>query len=362
MLAMNTMRTIVRPHIFLVCLLAGWLNREQQKILEYLQEENSILKEQLDGRLRLSDEQRRRLAVKGKELGRKLLEEVATLVTPDTILRWHRQLIARKWTYPRGPTGRPPVSPEIEELVLRMIKSNPSWGYARIQGAVANLGHKIAPNTVKRILKDHGIEPAPLRRQRTTWVQFLRSHWDTLAGADFFTTEIWTPAGLVTFYVFFVIQLKTRRVHMSTPTPNPNRVFMKQVALDLAAFDDSFLRGYSHLIIDRDSKYTTEFREILKENDVDVVPIPPKSPNCNPHAERFVRSVKEECLDRMILFGRSALERALREYRLYYLHERNHQGLGNQLLDPSPQDAHGPNVQCRERLGGLLRYYYRTAA
>jgi transposase InsO family protein len=322
MLAMNL---FVSPHIFLVCLLAGWVNREQQKILEYLQEENRVLREQLGGPLHLSDEQRRRLAAKGKELGRKLLNEVATLVTPDTILRWHRQLIARKWTYPRHETGRPPVSPAIEELVLRMAKSNPSWGYDRIQGALANLGHKIAPNTVKRILKDHGIEPAPLRRRKTTWAQFLRSHWDTLAAADFFTTEIWTPAGLVTLYVFFIIQLKTRRVYLSTPTPNPDRNLMKQIALDLAAFDDSFLRGYSHLIIDRDSKYTTEFREILKENDVDVVPIPPKSPNCNPHAERFVRSVKEECLDRMILFGRGSLERSLREYGRHYHGERNHQ-------------------------------------
>ena len=232
------------PQIFLVSLLAGRLNQEQQRVLDYLQEENRVLKEQLGGRLRFTDEQRRRLAAKGKELGRKLLEEVTTLVTPDTVLRWHRELIARKWTYPRRGTGRPPVSPEIEELVLRMAKSNPSWGYARNQGAVANLGHKIAPNTVKRILTDHGIEPAPLRRRKTTWAQFLRGHWDTLAAADFFTTEIWTSAGLVTFYAFFVIQLKTRRVHLSTPTPNPDRVFMKQVALDLAAFNDSFLRGY----------------------------------------------------------------------------------------------------------------------
>ena len=356
------MNLFVSPHIFLVCLLAGWLNREQQEVLEYLQEENRVLREQLGGPLHLNDEQRRRLAAKGKELGRKLLEEVATLVTPDTILRWHRQLIARKWTYPRGKTGRPPVSAEIEELVVRMAESNSRWGYDRIQGALANLGYKIAPNTVKRILKNHGIEPAPLRRGKTTWAQFLRTHWDTLAAADFFTTEIWTPAGLVTFYVFFVIQLKTCRVHLSTPTPSPDRVFMKQVALDLAAFDDSFLRGYSYLIIDLDSKYTTEFREILKENDVDVVPIPPKSPNCNPHAERFVRSVEEECLDRMILFGRNALERALREYRLHYLGERNHQGLDNSLLEPSPNDVGCPRVECRERLGGLLRYYHRAAA
>ena len=129
------MSTRVSPQIFLVSLLAGRLNQEQQRVLDYLQEENRVLKEQLGGRLRFTDEQRRRLAAKGKELGRKLLEEVTTLVTPDTVLRWHRELIARKWTYPRRGTGRPPVSPEIEELVLRMAKSNPSWGYARNQGA-----------------------------------------------------------------------------------------------------------------------------------------------------------------------------------------------------------------------------------
>ena len=167
---------------------------------------------------------------------------------------------------------------------------------------------------------------------------------------------------MVTFYVFFVIQLKTRRVHIARPTPSPDRFFMKQVTLDIAAFGDSFLQGYTYLIIDRDSKYTTEFREILKENDMGIVLIPPKSPNCNPHAERFVRSVKEECLDRMILFGRSALQRALEEYRVHYLRDRNHQGLGNHLLEPISPDADGPRVECRERLGGLLRYYYRAAA
>jgi len=137
---------------------------------------------------------------------------------------------------------------------------------------------------VKRILKEHGIEPAPERSSKTTWGEFLRAHWDTLAAADSFTTEVLTAGGLVTFYVFFVLQLKTRRVHISTPTPNPDRFFMKQVALNLAAFDDSFLNGFSHVIINRDSKYTDEFREILTEHGTDVVVIPPRSPNCNPHA------------------------------------------------------------------------------
>jgi putative transposase len=160
MVAVNRILTL---QILLVSVLAGWLNREQQKILQYLREENRVLTEQLGGRLRLSNEQRRRLAAKGKVLGRKLLKEVATIVTPDTILRWYRQLIARKWTYPRRNTGRPPVPLEIEELVVRIARENRRWGYYRIQGALANLGHIIAANTVKRILKEHGIEPAPER-------------------------------------------------------------------------------------------------------------------------------------------------------------------------------------------------------
>ena len=141
---------------------------------------------------------------------------------------------------------------------MRIARENRRWGYDRIRGALANLGHTLAPNTVKRILKEHGIAPAPERGSKTTWSEFLRAHWDTLAVTDFFTTEIWTPAGLVTFYVFFAIQLKTRRVHIATPTPTPDRFFMKQVALDLAAFDDSFLKGFSYLILERDSKYTSD--------------------------------------------------------------------------------------------------------
>ena len=224
------MKPPITPQILLISILAGWLNRRQQKIINYLVEELRAYKSQFgDRRLRLDDNQRRRLAAKGKELGRRVLQEIATIVTPDTILRWHRQLIAQKWTYPRKKMGRPPVSKEIEELVVRMARENPSWGYDSIQGRLKNLGHKIAPNTVQRILRGHGIESAPERRKKTTWKQFLRTHWDSLAAADFFTTEVWTCSGLMTFYVFFVIQVKTRRVYIATPTTNPNRIYMKQV-------------------------------------------------------------------------------------------------------------------------------------
>jgi hypothetical protein len=198
------MTNVIQPFHLLVIALAGWLNRHQQAVIDYLIEENRVLKEQLEGqRLRFTDEQRIRLAVKAKVLGRRLLDELETLVTPDTLLAWHRKLIAQKWTYARNGLGRPRIVQEITDLVLRMARENVSWGYDRIQGALANLGHIIAPNTVKNILKRHGIEPAPEREKRTSWTTFLKAHWDVMAATDFFTVEVWTPRGLVTYYVLF---------------------------------------------------------------------------------------------------------------------------------------------------------------
>ena len=194
------MSSVIQPFHLLVIALAGWLNRHQQAVIDYLIEENRVLKNQLEGqRLRFTDEQRIRLAVKAKVLGRRLLDELETLVTPDTLLTWRRKLIAQKWTYARSGPGRPRISQEITDLVLRMARENVSWGYDRIQGALANLGHIIAPNTVKNILKRHGIDPAPEREKRTSWKTFLKAHWDVMAATDFFTVEVWTSRGLVTY-------------------------------------------------------------------------------------------------------------------------------------------------------------------
>ncbi len=157
------------------------------------------------------------MAVKGKILGRKWLEQIGTLFTPDTILRWHQRLVAKKWDYSerRKSVGRPKTSKEIVELVLRFARDNPSWGFNRIQGALANLGHEISDETVGNILKEHGIEPAGDRKRKTTWKTFLKAHWDVLASIDFTTVEVWTKGGLVTFYLLFVMELKTRRVHFA---------------------------------------------------------------------------------------------------------------------------------------------------
>jgi putative transposase len=245
------MRNALQPFHLLVIVLAGWLNRQQQVVIDYLIEENRVLKEELEGqRLRFTDEQRIRLAVKAKVLGRRALDELETLVTPETLLAWHRKLIAQKWTYAKKGPGRPPVAQEITDLVLRMARENTSWGYDRIQGALANLGHIVAPNTVKNILKRHGIEPAPEREKHTSWKTFLKAHFDVMAATDFFTVEVWTPRGLVTHYVLFIIHLSTRSVQIAGVTVAPNGAFMKQVARNLTDVSDGFLLNKAFLIMD----------------------------------------------------------------------------------------------------------------
>jgi hypothetical protein len=285
------MNFVFQPWQLLVIILAGCINREQQQVIDYLRTENQILREKIGKRrILLNDDQRRRLAVKGKVLGRKLLAQVGTLVTPDTILRWHRLLVAKKWDYSerrKKKLGRPPISQEIQDLVVRLARENPRWGYDRIQGALANLGHKISDATVGNVLKAHGIEPAPFRKRQTTWKTFLKAHWDVLAAIDFTTVEVWTRHGLVTFYVLFVMELATRRVHFAGLSPSPDNPWMKQIARNLTAVDEGFLAGKRYVLMDRDSKFTEAFRTSLLNAGVKAVRLPPQSPNLNAHLERF---------------------------------------------------------------------------
>jgi transposase InsO family protein len=196
-----------------------------------------------------------------------------------------------------------------------------------------------------------------------TWSQFLKAHWNVLAAADFFTTEVWGPQGLVTFYLFFVIELATRRVEIAGITPGPNEAWMMQIGRNLTDPFDGFLADKKLLIIDRDSKYSGAFRSLLAEAGVESVRLPPRSPNLNAHAERFVRSIKDECLSRMIFFGERSLRKATREFAAHYHRERNHQGLDNRLIESDGRSEPSiGSVGCRERLGGLLRFYHRAAA
>jgi len=335
-------------------------HRHQQHVIEYLVEENRVLEEQLKGRrLRLTDDQRRRLAARGRRLGRRVLRQVATIVTPDTILRWHRRLIARKWTFTPGRPGRPGIMREISSLILRMATENPGWGYTRIQGALKNLGHGVARSTIAKVLKDNGIVPAPERP--SSWRTFLRAHWGAIAGADFFTSEVWTPRELITYYTLFVIDLRSRRVHVAGSTPTPDGWFMAQAARRLTDAVDGFLARHQVLICDRDSKWTDRFRRIVESAGVRIVLTPIQAPNANAYAERFVRSIRAECLDRLIFFGERRLLRAVDEFVAHYHGERNHQGLSNELITPEIRSLRGTHVRCRERLGGLLRYYRRAA-
>ena len=360
------MKPLLQPWQLLLLILAGWINHREQDVIEYLRAENRVLRKKLGKkRIVLDDDQRRCLAVKGKILGRKMLEQVATIVTPDTILRWHRELVAAKWDYSRRrkKIGRPPASAEIVELVLRMARENPTWGYDRIQGALANLGHLVSNTWIGSILKAHGVDPAPVRKRQSTWKSFLEAHWDVLASIDFTTIEVWTRRGLVTYYLLFVMELETRRVHFAGSTTNPDEPWMLQIGRNLSDAEDGFLRRGQHLLMDRDSKYSEQFRLTLEQGRVEGVRLLPRSPNLSPHIERFMRSVKDECLHRMIFFGETAVQNAVVAFLAHYHQERNHQGLDNTLIEPGEEVGRtSSEVVCRERLGGMLRYYYRKAA
>ena len=299
------MRGTFDPFRLLLISIAGWLSQQQRDAIDYLREENRVLREQLGSkRLRLNDDQRRRLAAKAKTLGRRLLREVATIVTPETLLAWHRKLIAQQYdgSKHRGP-GRPRRGDEIENLIVRMATENRDWGYRRIHGALANLGHEVARCTIANVLKKHGLEPAPERNRKTTWKEFLSRHWEVIVAADFFTVEGWTRSGLTRFIVLFLMDLSTRRVEIAGIATKANGIWMDQVARNLCDAGQGFLTGKRYLIHDRDPLFTAEFLETLAASGVKSVKLPPRSPNLNPHAERFVRTIKESCLDRMILFG-----------------------------------------------------------
>ena len=351
----------------LLAFVTGLVNQELLLQNEYLVAENRILRARLPSRLKLSDPERRSLAEIGKRLGRKGLKAVACTAQPDTILAWYRRLVARRFDgfRQRAYPGRPRVEPAVEALVVRLARENSGWGYDRIVGALANLGHHLSDQTVGNILRRHDIAPAPKRSQTTTWKDFIRRHMDVLAGTDFFTVEVLSWRGLVTYYVLFFIHLETRRVTLGGVTRHPDACWMQQVARNATLEDTGYLKGCRYVLHDRDKKFCAEFRDTLAASGVECVALPACSPNLNCYAERWVRSVKEECLSKLILFGEAALRRALTQFEEHYHTERNHQGKGNALLFPGADEVpkpRGPSIKCRERLGGLLKYYDRRVA
>jgi putative transposase len=283
------------PIQFLLFVLVGWVSRQQQDVIEYLKAENRALVEQLGGRrLRFTDAQRRRLARKAKPLGRRQLRELSPIVTPDTLLRWYRELVARKYdgSAARGP-GRPRIPGEIQKWILEMASDNPRWGYTRIQGALANLGYTVGRNTIKRILAENGIDPAG--RRPTSWKTFLRAHWGAIAATDFFTIEVITWRGLVRYFALFVIDLKTRQVEIAGIVASPHGAWMAQIPRNLTDGEDGFLLRRRYLIHDRDPLFTKAFQETLECSGVRSVRLPSRSP------ERVCRAIRP--IDQVGVFG-----------------------------------------------------------
>ena len=349
-----------------LAMVGGHVNEELLLRNEYLATENEILRSNLQSTISFSNCERIRLAKLGKRIGIKALRDVAMIVKPETILTWYRTLVASKFDGSKKRkrcVGRPATDRKIEFLILKMSKENPSWGYSRIVGALSNLGHKVTNRTVANILKRNGITPNPSRKLGMSWSDFISSHQDVITACDFFTTEVLTATGLITFYVLFFIQIGSRKVHIAGVTKHPNEAWMKQIARNLTMVDWGFLEGQRYLIFNRDTKFCASFRKLIRDSGVKLLRLPPLSPNLNAYAERFVRTIKEECLSRLILFDKRSLCGALRTFLKHYHYERNHQGKHNLLLLPtvtiSPPIG---KVKCKESLGGLLKFYHRNVA
>jgi len=282
------------------------------------------------------------------------------VVRPETLLRWHRELVRKKWTFrKKGQLGRPPIEPNVRALVVRLGRENPRWGYQRIRGEMLKLGIRVSATTVRTILLRHGMNPAP-RRTGPTWTEFLRSQAAGILATDFFTVE---TIRLKTLYVLFFIELSTRRVHLAGVTEHPDSAWVTQQARNLAI--EERLSGVRFLLRDRDAKFSGSFDAVLRAEGVRVIRTPIRAPRANAFAERFVRTVRSECFDHVLIYGRRHLERVLGAYVAHYVDERPHWGLGLAVPAgirlPQVPGATRTTVERRDVLGGLIHEYRRAA-
>jgi putative transposase len=284
------------------------------------------------------------------------------LVKPETLLRWHRRLVAGAWTYPRRGQGRPPLDQAVQQLIIRLAKENPYWGYQRIQGELLSLGMQASATAIRTTLRRHGLDPAP-RRATTTWRTFLRQQAAAIVACDFFTVD---TVLLRRLYVLFFIELDTRRVHLAGVTANPNGAWIAQQARNLLLMLEEQGRLVRFLVRDRDTKFCRGFDDVFGSEGVDVLVTPVQTPNANAYAERWIRTVRTECLDWLLIVGRGHLEQVLRVYAGHYNRHRPHRALTLQPPDPPArltlpgEEAQGA-VQRRDLLGGLLHEYRRAA-
>jgi putative transposase len=283
------------------------------------------------------------------------------LFQPATLLRWHQQLVRRRWRYRRRSSpGRRPIAAEVRQLILRLAAENPTWGYRRIQGELAGLGILVAPSTVWAVLRRNGVEPAP-RRASLSWSEFLRRQAAGVIACDFFTVEtVW----LRRLYVLFFIELESRRVHLAGVTTHPDGAWVVQQARNLLMTLTEQQRSVRFLIRDRDSKFTAAFDEVFRSDGIEIIRTPIGAPRAKAHAERWVGTVRRECLDWLLIFGRKHLERVLRAYATHYNEHRPHRALEQHspVRGPRPILHQAiPAVRRLDRLGGLLHEYKLAA-
>jgi len=290
------------------------------------------------------------------------LTQVVLLFKPDTLLKWHRELVRRTWTFKQQASlGRPPISPELEAWLLRLANENPTWGYGKLEGELGKLGYDIGRSTIRDVLKRTRVPPAPERTQRgRSWRTFLKHHKDAILACDFFTVE---TAWLKTLYVLFFIELGSRRVHLAGCTANPTRAWVTQQARQLSWQIQEGLLPARFLIHDRDTKFPAAFDAVFTSEELTIIRTPVQAPNANAFAERWSRSVREECLDKLLILSEGHLRRVLTAYLTYYSHARPHQGITQQCLVPLPRStARAGPIERRDILGGVLHDYYRRAA
>ena len=343
--------------------LCGWLvllgrsaaSKDAELLL--LRHEVAVLR-RAHPRPRLDWADRAILAALTRLLPRRL--RVHRLVTPGTVLRWHRRLVTRKWTYPNR-TGRPPVSAEITALIERLATENNGWGYKRIQGELLKLGHRVSASTIRRVLKALKIPPAPKRRTDTTWRNFLRAQAATMLAADFFHVDC--AVTLQRLYCFFVIEVGSRYVHILGVTANPDGPWTTQQIRNLLMDLGDRAADFRFLVRDRAGQFTASFDALLASAGIEAVRIPPRSPRANAYAERFVLTARTEVTDRMLIFGQRHLRTILAQYEAHYNGRRPHRS--RQLRPPRPDrpvaDLSQEQIKCRPVLGGLINEYERAA-
>jgi putative transposase len=345
---------LLAPLYSLVCSL---LLRDQNREILLLRQQLLIMQRQLGRKPAYGRLEKLALLLAALRLSKRRLASALLIVQPDTLLRWHRELVRRHWTFrqKRRP-GRPPLTEEIQDLVVRLARENPHWGCRKIQGEMLKLGLKVSRSTVIRLLRRHGLGPPPNKRRSRTWSCFLGQYKDFIWDCDFFTV---TSARLQTFYVLFFMELRRRRLLLVNVTEHPHAEWVVQQLRNLSVQHDHLPR---FILRDRDGKFSEAFDAFAQASGTKIIKLPARSPNLNAYAERWVRSVREECLDQIIVLSERHLRYVLKEYVEYFMKRRPHQGLKQQIPDSSEEPRATGCIRSRQVLGGLINDYYREAA